>query len=185
MPQGAPEINHNSEEFEALFKRHEADLYRYARYLADTTVAAEDIYQETWLRVAKHIHNGKAIQNFKKFLFTVATNIHRDELRKIKTRRFFLGPSMDDDEQNQNIWVSPDVSSEEFFSDALEESLSHLSARQRSMFCLNYIEGFKIAEIAKMMNCADGTVKATIYKAVQKLRRDLKEFREKDEVFTD
>lgn len=179
MAQGAHDNKPiDSASFEKLFQQHEADLWRYARYLADSQSWAEDIYQETWLRVARHINKNRVIKNFKNFLFTVATNIYRDDLKKRRFRRFFLGPSLDDEEQDDKIWVSSQVNENDFLSDALDQSLRALSARQRSMFCLSYIEGFKISEISKIMNCAEGTVKATIYKAVQKLRQDLKEFRE-------
>ena len=177
MPRGEQEnTNIDSAAFEDQFNKYEMDLFRYTRYLADSIHAAEDIYQETWLRVARHLNSGKQIRNFKNFLFTVAANVYKDELKKVKVRRFFLGPSLDDEEQN--IWVSNDDGQNEFLSDELEKSLNQLSARQRSMFCLCHIEGFKISEISEIMKCAEGTVKTTIFKAVQKLRQDLKQFRE-------
>ncbi len=185
MPQGEQnDISTSLKEFEQLFVQYEADFYRYALYLADSTCSADDLYQETWLRIATHFKRGKTINDFKKFLFTVATNIHRDELKKNKVRRFFLGPSLNDKDQHENISAAAQENPDNFLSDALNQSLHQLSHRQRSMFCLNHIEGFKISEIAKMMNCAEGTVKATIYKAVQKLRQNLKEFREQDDMFT-
>ncbi len=178
MPRGSEDNRIDQVAFQELFKTHEADLFRYARYLSDSQSAADDIYQETWLRVATFLQHKPVIRNFKNFLFSVATNIHRDDLKKRKVRRFFLGPSINDENEHQHIWVASEFKPDDLLSDALEESLQQLSARQRSMFCLSYIEGFKISEISQMMNCAEGTVKATIYKAVQKLRQDLKEFRE-------
>lgn len=165
--------------FTALFQKHEAALYRYVRYLAGYSQSAEDLYQETWLRVVGYLNKGEKIHNFKNFLFTVATNIFRDELQSLRIRRFFLGASLDDERFSDELWVSTEPSSDQnTLNETLENGLAQLSARQRSMFCLSYIEGFKIAEISRMTKCAEGTVKATIHKAVQKLRRHLRKMGE-------
>lgn len=161
--------------FESLFHEHEASLFRYIRHLAGSSGLVEDIYQEVWLRIAGHINSGKEIRNFKSFIFTIATNIFRDELRRLQIRRFFLGPAVDEEFPDQ-IWVSSNKPDAFDLSDALETALRKLSTKQRIMFCLSYIEGFKISEISRLMSCAQGTVKATIYKAVQKLRRELHEY---------
>ncbi len=68
-------------QLDKLFREHEQALYRYVRYLSDSPSMAEDIYQETWLRVAQHIARGGRIRNFKNFIFMTAANLFRDELR--------------------------------------------------------------------------------------------------------
>ncbi len=160
---------------DTLFREHERALYRYVRYLSDSPSMAKDIYQETWLRVAQHIARGGRIKNFKSFLFTTAVNLFRDELRKLKIRRFFLGS---EGEQANIIWkIADDEKAPSFeMRDALAAAIRELSPKQRMMFTLAYIEGFKIHDISEIMGCAEGTVKATIYKAVQKLRKELKDF---------
>ena len=162
--------------FDANFRKYETALFRYVCYLAGSD--AEDIYQETWLRVARHLSRGKSVRNFKSFLFTTATNIFRDELRKNKVRHFFLGPSLNDATSDESIRISPQATPDHTgFDEALRQSLETLTPKQRTMFCLCYIEGFKIREISRIMQCAQGTVKATIFKAVRKIRRDLSEYK--------
>jgi RNA polymerase sigma-70 factor (ECF subfamily) len=164
--------------FEANFQTYEAALFRYVCYLAGSSSSAEDIYQETWLRVARHLSRGKTVRNFKSFLFATATNIFRDELRKCKVRHFFLGPSLDDTTCDESIWLSSQETQDQIgFNETLQQSLEALTPKQRTMFCLSYIEEFKIAEISQIMQCAEGTVKATLFKVVRKLRRDLSEYR--------
>ena len=164
--------------FNALFEEHEGALYRYTRYLCGSKLMAEDIYQETWLRAAKHRANAKEIRNFKNFIFTIATNIFRDELRKQKIRRFVLGPSSDDDANIKFPASTGDAKMDQFdLKIALKNAIQTLSTKQKIMFTLAHIQGFKIKEISAMMGCAEGTVKATIYRAVQKLRKELHEFR--------
>ena len=165
--------------FETLFHEYEAGLYRYLRSIAGSTVSAEDLYQETWLRVSSHLSQGKSIHNFKSFLYTTATNLFRDELRKLKFRRFFLGSLEDHVPQNdKSIWVATDEENQDDLFGALELGLKRLSPRQRVAFTLAYLEDLKIEEISRIMKCAPGTVKSTLFKAVKKLRYELKDFRE-------
>lgn len=179
MPEGDTGRTEATERFEQLFQQHEAALFRYIRCLTGDPSLTEDIYQETWLRVARHLRDGKKFSNAKSFLFTIATNIFRDELRRRRVRRFFLGPSLEQIEQAENLPAAirqrpeqPEVA------EALETALQKLTVRQRTMFSLSHVEGFSTAEISRLMSCAEGTVKATIFKAVQKLRAELREFRE-------
>jgi RNA polymerase sigma factor (sigma-70 family) len=55
----------------------------------------------------------------------------------------------------------------------LARAVLTLGHRQRTAFVLRYTQGLSIAEIAEVMGCAQGTVKATIHKSVMKLRREL------------
>ena len=55
----------------------------------------------------------------------------------------------------------------------LTVSVGKLPKRQRTAFVLRYMEGLRTAETAEVMECAPGTVKASLHKAIGKLRRDL------------
>ena len=57
----------------------------------------------------------------------------------------------------------------------LERAVLALPHRQRSAFVLRYVHGLGIAEIAGIMDCAEGTVKATVHKAVMRMRRELED----------
>jgi RNA polymerase sigma-70 factor (ECF subfamily) len=52
----------------------------------------------------------------------------------------------------------------------LETALSTLSDRQRIVFILKHNQGYKIREIADLLHCAEGTVKNTLYRAIEKLQ---------------
>ncbi len=164
--------------FDTLFREHQAGLYRYLRSIAGPFISVDDLYQETWLRVSRHLARGKSIQNFKSFLYTTATNLFRDELRKLKIRRFFLGSLEEHSGTDEHIWVASANDDNDDFAGALENALQRLSPRQRMAFTLSYLENLKVDEISRIMKCAPGTVKATLFKAVKKLRNELKEFRE-------
>jgi RNA polymerase sigma-70 factor, ECF subfamily len=189
MPQGDSELvskacHGDLLAFDELFKKHENSIYRYALYLTGSQNKASELYQETWLRVAKAFQMHPSINNFKSWLVTITTNIFRDQLRKNKIRSFFLGNEAVEFDYYKNDDFSnivvPSVRSAENSIDqkqAILEALDTLTLKQRMVFTLFYVEGFKIDEIGSSLKIASGTVKATLFKAVRKMRLELEEFK--------
>lgn len=62
----------------------------------------------------------------------------------------------------------------------IDDAIHSLSTKQREIFVMKHIEGMKIHEIAKSLHCAEGTVKAHLFKAVKKLQNNLGEFYKKE-----
>ena len=174
IPNRPDSLNIQSE-FELLFQQYEAGLFRYVMYLCNSLSQAEDLYQETWLRVVTRFRKRSKIRNFKSYLYTTATNLFRDELRKRRVRRFILGEiaELTIKESPLLLWNGDNPDRNIHIRDEIQQALGALTERQRMMFCLSYIEDLSIAEISRITNCAKGTVKSTLYKAVQKMRKTL------------
>lgn len=170
--------------FAALYNEYEADLYRFALYLADGPDAAEELFQETWFRVVKHLGKNP-VTNFKQWLFTIATNLYRDELRKRKVRRLVAGSETSEDRYGGTGADEPPPAAPhsrpvaEGFAlrEALNKAMKKLTYRQRTTFVLVYVEGFKIREAGDILGKPEGTVKSTLYRALEVLRGELEEFR--------
>jgi len=169
--------------FAALYTMYEADLYRFSYYLADGPDTAEELFQETWFRAVKHLGK-KPVANFKGWLFTIATNLYRDELRKRKVRRLFLGREPVDDDYGETgadgrTAAAPQTTPAAGFAirEALNKAMKKLTDRQRTIFVLTYVEGFKIREVCEILGKPEGTVKSTLHRALVTLRSELKEFR--------
>jgi RNA polymerase sigma-70 factor (ECF subfamily) len=168
--------------FARLYNQYERDLYRFAFHLAGEPDTAEELFQDTWLRAVKHM--GKTpITNFKSWLFSVAVNLYRDELRRRKVRRFFLGGEpghMDYDNPESGAAaasaVSPNVD-DFMIREGLAKAMNKLSPKQKTIFVLTYIEGFKIREVSELLGKAEGTIKCTLHRALTVLRGELKDFR--------
>jgi len=170
--------------FATLYRRYEADLYRFVYYLAGEPDTAEELFQETWLRIVRHMGK-KRVTDFKKWIFAIATNLYRDELRKRIVRRLFLGREPVEGDygvagvegfRGAVSRVQPDA---EAFAirEALAKAMKNLTGRQRTVFVLTQIEGFKMREVAEMLGKSEGTVKSTLHRAVSILRDGLGEFR--------
>jgi RNA polymerase sigma-70 factor (ECF subfamily) len=189
MPQNEAELlaeasRGDQSAFTALYYMYETDLYRFVYYLAGGPETAEELFQETWVRVVRHLGR-KPVTNFRKWLFVIATNLYRDELRKRKVRRLVLGresigEDYGDPESSPDPVTVPETrpATDSFvIREALGKAMDKLSHRQREVFVLTHIEGFRIQEVADILGKPQGTVKSTLHRAVLTLRNELREFR--------
>ena len=60
-------------------------------------------------------------------------------------------------------------------SEKVRKSIQRLPARQREVFVLKHLKGLKISEIARVLDCPEGTVKANLFKAIKNLKQYLGE----------
>ena len=173
--------------FDELYDMYRNDIYRFALALTGDTRDAEDLFQETWLRAVKAGPAGREPEgsNAKAWLFAIAANAHRDLLRKKRVRRLFLlertrslaGGTADADPG----WDVPGYpeGSDTVRSDfrlCLRRAVAHLPGRERRVFVLKDIEGFKHEEIGRMLGIPEATVRTLLHRAVGRLREELAEF---------
>ena len=170
------------QEFDELYDAHRAAVYSFAFSLTQNWGEAEDLIQETWLRVARYFPKVLDMKKVKAWLFTITANLHKDSLRKKRTRRRFLF---------QKKWVADQdmTGCEELpehaspadtrgaeqveISHAISQAVSNLPDQHRLVFMLKEIAGFKQSEISEMLGLPVGTVKSLMFRAVKKLRQDL------------
>ncbi len=172
--------------FDVLFHRYKDHVYRFVFYLTENRTEANDLFQETWLRVVRHLPKSSAIRDFKAWIFTIAINLYRDEIRIKQFRRmFFLERSAKSesygDELSQLDFGSAatieDESNRVDISLALIRALRELPVKQRRVFVLKEVEGFKHEEIGEILGVPVGTVKSMLHRAVKFLQIELKDFR--------
>ncbi|MBU2438597.1 MAG: RNA polymerase sigma factor, partial [Acidobacteria bacterium] len=77
-------------EFDLLYDTYKSSVYSYACYLTRNEKEAEDLFQETWLRIVQNPPKSRDVSELKSWVFTITTNLYRDLLRKKKVRRTFL-----------------------------------------------------------------------------------------------
>lgn len=173
----------NSEAFEELIYKYDKGVLSLAlRYINDTD-HAKDIYQEVFIRVYKGLKNFRFESEFSTWLFRIATNVCITHKEKKKSKTFV---SIDNEYQDsepvfqlpaEGAESSPEESaSESELKHSLDLALKTLSEKQKMAFVLKNYEGYKIKEIAEIMDCKEGTVKKYIFEAVHKLRDKLKHF---------
>ena len=147
--------------FDALFKEHANDLYRFLYYKYGAENNPEDLVQEAFLKLW---NNRKAVppEKAKGFLFTVASNQMLNDIAKKKTVLKYA-------QRTPKVYTieSPEylLESNEYM-DRLQAALESLSEDQRATFLLNRIEGKKHQEIAELLGISRKTVEKRIYTAL-------------------
>jgi RNA polymerase sigma-70 factor (ECF subfamily) len=178
------------EEFDDLYQEYRSAVYGFACYLTQNPGEAEDLFQETWLRVVNHLPKKIEKSSAKAWIFTITANLHKDVLRKKRIRRtfffqkasrsvpgddafsFLFGSSIQDKANGANrVDMRRDIA----------QALECLPERQRGIFALREIEGLKYSEISEIYEIPEGTVKSLMFRAVRKLRGELSAYNPKRE----
>lgn len=168
-------------------------LYRIHRPMVQTVIwrftgggaESEDLIQDTFLRAFRNLTSFRAERaSFRTWLYRIAFNACLDSMRRRKTRRTHMEEFyLLDSEQISGHFASPESLAEtEQRRKILRAALTHLPSRQRMSLILKHFNGLSIREIAQIMKCTEGTVKRHLYRAVQRLRREIARPGETDEV---
>jgi RNA polymerase sigma-70 factor (ECF subfamily) len=173
--------------FEELYDMHRNDIYRFACALSGDARDAEDLFQETWLRAVRACPAGRGPEGSdpKAWLFAIAANAHKDMLRKKRVRRlFFLERTRSMGARTADADLGWDVPRHAGRDGAirsdvrlcLRQAVARLPGRERRVFVLKDIEGFKHGEIGRMLGIPETTVRTLLHRAVARLRKELAEF---------
>lgn len=172
--------------FEALYRRHQAGLYRFVRRLLGTALAAQadEVFQDTWLRVVNSrtqwSPQGAA---FRTWLFTIANNrvidLWRRSGREVSVDAAEdAGDPWEPEGAAWQHWPAPASSahgSEELAfwrraGERLLQCLEELPLPQRSTFLLHHDDGLPLAEVASALDVGFETAKTRLRYAMSKLR---------------
>ena len=166
------------EAFEKIVTRHKNRLFNFVFRFVGDRETAEDIIQETFLRAFRRRKDYRAIANFSTWLFTIAGNLAKSELRRRKRWRFF---SLNWDEESETGIDIPDESKRpdtmaetSMTDDLIQEAIESLPANYRRVIILRDVEGMSYHEISKIVGRPVGTIKSRVNRARLRLQRRLK-----------
>jgi len=172
----------NDSAFEELIFRYDRSVLAIALKFVHNTDDAKDIYQEVFIRVHKGLKNFEMKSEFSTWLFRIATNVcltHKSRSKKHLQQSTDEHIATEDDEVQKYELVDDEMDPGEMMinldlGDIIRGAVDSLSAKQRMTFILKHYEGYKIREIAEMLNCKEGTVKKYLFDAIRNLRKKLK-----------
>ena len=163
----------------ALIARYQNRLYRYLLRLVREPAEAEDLFQQSWLRVMQKIQSYDPRRSFDSWLFTVARNLALDHLRRVHPRsldepalRGSDSESLADRLPSREI-LPLDRLLESERSGMLATALSDLPASYREVLSLRFEEELKLDEIAEILGAPLSTVKTRLRRSLEQLRNKL------------
>lgn len=167
-------LDGNEAVFVVLVDRYMRYLYHFVKQLVSDTALAEDIVQETFVKIWKNLRRFDSTKSFKTWIFAIAKNTAYDALKKKKALPF----SLFSDEEGRNMLDNitderpdaGDVLDQEATARDLAEKLAMLAPIYRSLLSLHYQEHFTLHEIADILGEPYNTVKSRHQRALQSLR---------------
>ncbi len=168
-------------------RRHRTPVFNYIFRFTGDRARAEDILQETWLKVVRSAQDYEPKARFTTWLYTLARNQCVDRARREKLRQadsldaprpafasqgdnrtpadFLVDPSPVPDQAAHNLRIRP----------LLEQALLSLPEEQREVFLLREYSGQSFREIAEVTGVSENTAKSRMRYALEALRRQLEQ----------
>jgi RNA polymerase sigma-70 factor (ECF subfamily) len=162
----------------SLIERYQDRLYRFLVRLVHEPATAEDMFQQTWLRVAERVKTYDRERSFENWLFTVARNIAFDHLRRYRPES--LDESLPSGDSRLDILASESPGGIEAVlagerAALLSAALQTLPLIFREVLALRFEQDLKLEEIAQVLAIPLSTVKSRLRRGLEDLRIILRE----------
>ena len=166
----------NNMAFQQLMNIHGEKVMGAAFKFVKNHQDAEDLYQETFLKVYKNIKSFRFESEFYTWVYRILANMAYNSFRKNKKHQVV------ENGEDSNLWETIPASEntnadKDFYNNALKDeinkSIMELSPKQKTVFIMKHYERKKIKDIAAILDCTEGTVKRYLFRATQKLRSTL------------
>ncbi len=169
-----------------LVNRYRDRLINFIYRFVNDTESAEDIVQDALLKVYTHKHYYKNIAKFSTWLYTIAGNLAKTELRKKKTRKVTnlsqMGPEDKDFELTSNEPETDKATQNEYLEKRIQIAINKLPLHFKTVTILREIQELSYEEISKIVDVPLGTVKSRINRARLQLQKELKDFKKGDTI---
>lgn len=155
----------NPEVVDQVVERFSKPLFAFIMRMIDDQATAEDIFQDTWIRVIRNIGTFRGDCRFSTWLFQIALNLCRNQMRR-KARRSFVGI-----EEASNLADDPEVDGMKILqAQKVRRLVASLPPKMREVIVLRYYHNRTDVEIAEVTGLPPGTVKSRIHRATALLR---------------
>lgn len=172
--------------FETLLGRYRNPVFNFVLRFVRERSAAEEIYQDVWLKVIERSDDFRGDAKFSTWLYAIARNQCIDHQRRMRFRRH--APLDDPDGRTQGATAptpahNPGPSTEELAAgghvrDRIAQAVESLPDEQREIFLMRHLQGLAFDEIAAIVGVSPNTVKSRLRYAMERLRLALKELRD-------
>jgi len=162
--------------FVSVFDEYQHRIYNYLLRMTQNPGEAEDLTQETFLRVHHSLPTFRGEASLSTWLYRIATNVSIDYFRRKSTRQAEMLLSLEETEFDpkqviEEITASPEqLAAQSDMSACVERFVQRLPPIYRAVLVLHDLQGLKNREIADVLNCSVSTVKIRLHRARNKLR---------------
>ena len=158
--------------FNLLIRKYQKKVYWQVRRMVISHDDANDVTQETFVKVWKHLDHFKEESQLFTWIYRIAINESISFLRKKRTK-FFL-PMVDVENSLSNSLKDDNFFSADEIQLKLQKAILKLPEKQRIVFNLRYYDEMKYEEMSEILGTSEGALKASYHHAVKKVEDYLK-----------
>ena len=158
--------------FRQLVEKYQKRLYDHIRRLVIVHEDADDVLQNTFMKVWNHLANFKGGSQLYTWLYRIATNESFNHLKKQKTQ---VSASFDHEDYDManKFKADPYIDGNDIQM-KLQKAIHQLPERQRAVFIMRYYDEMQYDEIARVMERSEGALKASYHHAAKKIEQFVK-----------
>lgn len=158
--------------FEGVAETYSGPLQRYLERMVGNRATADDLLQETLLRIARGLPNFEGRSSVKTWAFSIATRVAADHFRRPETRAQIVDVEEAQDLSDSELDVGGRIVIDEMNS-CVREVIDSLPEDYRAALVLHDLEGLTAAATAETIGCSVATAKIRIHRARARLRKAL------------
>jgi RNA polymerase sigma factor (sigma-70 family) len=159
--------------FNEIVRRNHDRVYRVVFRLVGNYEDALDISQDVFVKAWTSIRDFRGDSQIFTWLYTIATNLGLNHIRKRKLRRSFSFEKIE--EFHPNTDAGPDrITEREELRKAIDSAVSKLPEKQKAVFILRYFEDLSYEDISRILHTSIGGLKANYFHALRKIERHVR-----------
>ncbi|OEK07602.1 RNA polymerase subunit sigma-70 [Flavivirga aquatica] len=159
--------NEKNQAFKVLLKLYKERLYWHIRNIVKSHDDADDVLQNTFIKIYKNIHNFKGDSKLFSWMYRIATNESITFINK-KAKQLQIT-----NEEVQQLAINNLTSDVYFEGDAiqlkLQQAIATLPEKQQLVFNMKYFEHIKYKDMSEILKTSEGALKASYHIAVKKI----------------
>jgi RNA polymerase sigma-70 factor (ECF subfamily) len=177
--QGKENKENNSLDFNDIYEEYRGLIYNYLWRITKNQMQAEDLTQETFIRVHRSLATFRGDSSLKTWLYRIASNVFIDHSRRVSTKQDRVTVAFE-----ETIGVAGDWDDKETprpdqlvarseMSACVQEHIKALPESYQTVLVMHDEEGLTTREIAEVLGCSEANAKIRLHRARDKLRASL------------
>lgn len=168
--------------FDAFHRRYLSKILNYVNRLVNDYQKAEEITQETFLQVYRHLDTYRPEGKTSSWVFKIATNLSKNELRS-QRRKSYIGISLNrkvshEDKQTELLEMIPDkgykpdtLAEMNELAQTLETAINKLPLKYREVILICEVYGYSYLEASEILNCTKANVGIRLCRARRRIKK--------------
>lgn len=161
--------NGDSASYSELYNRYSRPLFKFFFWNSRNTEISADLKQNVLLKLYTDPHLFDPSRNFKVWLFSIAKNFWKNEIRSIATanKQLEIVRKNTNEQQTDELNTVSDTSR----LNNIYKNMAQLSELHKEVIVLKYSSNLTITEISEVLECSEGTVKSRLFNAINNLKK--------------